>query len=97
MDCSDHPQPYGLWRSVRPSSGQWLPSREPLFCTDSVLVSANDGGVHHHVFKVWIAGEGQEHALPYAAFGQPLYHWNTVFQAPKQSGSSRQCAPVRAI
>lgn len=31
------------------------------------------------------------------AFDHRLYRWNTLFQAPKLSGSSRQCAPVRAI
>src|SRR5574340_2371 len=31
------------------------------------------------------------------AFDHRLYRWNTLFHAPKLSGSSRQCAPVRAI
>ena len=31
------------------------------------------------------------------AFAHRLYRWNTLFQVPKLSGSSRQCAPVRAI
>src|SRR5574340_1146390 len=31
------------------------------------------------------------------AFDHRLSRWNTLFQAPKLSGSSRQCAPVRAI
>lgn len=34
---------------------------------------------------------------PMPEFDQPLYRWNTLFQTTTLSGSSRQCAPVRAI
>src|SRR4029079_11497613 len=66
-----HRRARGFWSSVRRGIGRSL-VRRFFSCTGAMLVSANNGGVDHHVFVVVIAGQLLENALENPALRPPI-------------------------